>query len=141
MPSIGVPTFRDKINAALVAARNREIAIARGFVPPSNTPLADPGISVVMYGDADVLPIVFAGAGDQLVLPRPKVRRVLLSIVNTLAANPINFAFGRPADNVSGVPIPAAGNAFFDNAVPQNDVHVFSPVAGTILVLYMNTNQ
>lgn len=140
MPSIGGASFRDKINAALVAARNRETAVARGYVPPSNTPLADPGISVIMYGDADVLSIVFAAAGDQLVLPRPKVRRALLSVINTLVANPINVAFGRQADNVSGVPIPAAGNIFFDNAVPQNDVHVFSPVAGTILVLYINTN-
>lgn len=136
---LGPEYFQGKIKQALDAARNREVALKRGWIPPANTPPADPGVSTIMYGDGDVIPIVFAAAGDQLVLPRPKVRRALLSIINTLAANPINFAFGRQADNVSGVPIPAAGNVFFDNAVPQNDVHVFAPVAGTILVLYINT--
>ena len=125
-----------KIQEAIDAAHRRDAALASGKTPPTAAPIS-PELST-FYGDMDIIPAVFGAAGDLLVLLRPKGLRVLLTIINTLAANPINFAFNRPADNVSGIPIPAAGNVFFDNATPQGDLHVFAPVAGTILVGYIN---
>jgi hypothetical protein len=125
-----------KIQDAIDAARRRENAFLAGHVPPTVAPV--PAEISTFYGDMDIIPVVFAAAGDLLVLLRPKGLRVQLGIFNTLAANVINFAFNRQADNVSGIPIPAAGNAFFDNATPQGDLHVFSPIAGTILVSYIN---
>lgn len=136
-------SFSDKIKSAIASAQAREAAYAADSAAAAASPPV-PVQSVLpaaaqIYGDMSIIPIVFAGLGDLFVLERPKNTRIFLTIVNTLAANPINFAFGRAADNVSGIPIPAAGNVFFDTAVPQNDLHIFSPVAGTILVGYINT--
>jgi hypothetical protein len=133
---MGPNYFADKVRAAITAAKQRAEAEKRGYHPPSVSPL--PTEIATLYGDMTILPVIFAAAGNLLILQRPRGFRALLTIVNTLAANPINFAFNRAADNVSGIPIPAAGNAFFDTAVPQGEVNVFSPVAGTILVGFID---
>jgi hypothetical protein len=90
----------------------------------------------------DIVPYTFLPAGgDQLVLLRPKGLRALLFIVNTLAVGVITFAFNRQSDAVSGIPIPAAGNSTFENAIPQGDLHVFAPVTaagGVVLIGYIN---
>lgn len=135
-------TFGEKIAAAIASARAREAAYA---AQESGTPAGVTASGAIIpagvqnvYGDMFIIPITFTAAGDLFVLERPKNKRVLLVVVNTIALNTINFAFGRAADNVSGIPITSGGNVFFDTAVPQNDLHVFSPAVGTILVGYIN---
>lgn len=142
--------FSDKIKQAIADAQARDKAyndaVAAGATPAqAAASVAAPtqGIPIqtftpgVVYGDLTTLPVTFAGAGSQLVLPRPKNIRVYLLIVNTLAANPINFNFGNAADNTL-YPIPAGGNYLADTSVPQNDLYIFSPVAGTVLVGFVN---
>ncbi len=81
----------------------------------------------------------FTGAGDQLVLPRPIGTRTLLIIENDLAApNSIRVNFDKIADANTGLRIVAGGNAFFDAVVPQNNIHVFAPVAGNIILTWIN---
>jgi hypothetical protein len=142
--------FHDKIAAAIATAKNRDAiynaAVASGATPAQAETLIGNASQAIptqtftpgmVYGDFTPLPVVFAAAGSQLVLPRPKNIRVYLLIVNTLAANPINFNFGAAADNTL-YPIPAGGNYIADTSVPQNDLYIFSPVAGQILVGYIN---
>lgn len=110
-----------------------------------NTPLPAPAaiattISDPMkYGDMSVIIVAFAAAGDILVLPRPSGKRTLLIVENDLAApNTIRMNFDKIADANSGLRIISGGNAFFDAAVPQNDIHIFAPVAGNVIVTYIN---
>ena len=133
--------FAEKIKTAIELARSRnaDAAIAAATAP-APTPPVQVTTQDAAQGDGVVLPIVFPALGDQLALARPPGRRTLLVVINTLAANPVNVNFGVAADNVAGIPIPVGGNLFLDVAVPQNDVHIFAPVAGTVLVFFINTN-
>lgn len=109
--------------AAIAAAGNAPVPIYR------------PG----MYGEGQLSPITFAGASDILVLPRPgKGIRAWLLIVNDLAASTIRVNFDSSASATIGIAIGPGGNLFMDVVVPQNDIHVFSPIAGLIHIAYIN---
>lgn len=123
------------------------IATIQGVPLPKLQPASVPGESVkaptpeynpALYGDMIVFPVVFAGAGEQLVLQRPNNTRISLLIVNSTVVGNIFYTFDRVADNVSCVPIPAGGNRLFDFSVPQGELHIFSTGAGTVIIEYMN---
>jgi hypothetical protein len=110
-------------------------------------PIAEIGASIVrpdavyvpqFYGDMIVFPVVFAAAGERLVLNRPNAMRTSLLIVNSTVAGIVFYTFDRVADNVSCVPIIAGGNRLFDFSVPQGDLHLFAAGAGTVIIEYMN---
>ena len=95
----------------------------------------NPGI----YGDMAQLFVTIPSGSDVLAVARPKNTRVMLIIVNNNAAN-LYFAFDQVA-NAGSCPIPAGGTAFFDAAVPQNDLHLFYGVgAVTVPIYYMNVD-
>lgn len=105
------------------------------ITPPPAAVVNDP----LRYGDVLTQVFTFTGAGDQLVLPRPIGTRTLLIIENDLAApNSIRVNFDKIADANTGLRIVAGGNAFFDAVVPQNNIHVFAPVAGNIILTWIN---
>lgn len=118
----------------------------KDVVPPDEAFHGSPVYNPGFYGDMTVIPVVYAGAQDQLVLARPKETRIYLVIVNPLPANSIYVNFDASAEPaaggaVKGVPIAAGNGAWvFDQVVPQNDVHIYAPVAGTILVGFINRN-
>lgn len=96
-----------------------------------------------IYGDAQT--IVVNGAALENVVaiqrPPPGMRRTLLIVFNNLAANQLFFAFGRAADNGgSSTPIAIAGNLLLDNlpSVPQNELNLFFPAAGSAFVTFIN---
>jgi len=119
------------------------------YVPPSamaeaNVTAQLPAVQSVYestrYGEAQVFPVQYAGAGSQLVLQRPQGgKRTLLIIVNDLAVGVIRVCFDANATAALGVPIAAGGNMFLDAAVPQQNVFVFSPNAGQVTVCYQNS--
>ena len=90
------------------------------------------------YGDMAQATLVLAAGVDALALTRPKNTRVLMIVYNPTAAN-LFFAFDQVA-SAGSLPIAPGGNLFFDNAVPQNDLHLFSVPGGAIPVLYMNVD-
>ena len=90
-----------------------------------------------MYGNAQVITPNFAVAGDQLILPRPATgTRTFLLIVNNLAASVVNVNFDNVASAAIGIQIQPGGNLFMDQFVPQNDVHIFLPIAGVVTVAF-----
>lgn len=113
-------------------------------IPPSmSVPSAAPGqrgtatFMPSMYGNAQVITPVWAVAGDILVLPRPTTgQRVFLLIVNNLAASVANVNFDNVASAAIGIQIQPGGNLFMDQFVPQNDIHIFIPIAGVITVAF-----
>jgi len=105
-----------------------------GESPIVPMPMYDPAL----YGDAIIFPVVFAAAGELLVLRRPNAWRTSLLVVNSTVVGNIFYTFDRVADNVSCIPIVAGGNRLFDFSVPQGDLHVFSTGAGTVIIEYMN---
>lgn len=93
------------------------------------------------YGDMVVKPFTFAAAGSVLALERPKHVRIFLLIQNRLGANPIEVAWDTPGQVGNGITLPAGGNVLFDSRVPQNDLFIFSPVAGfAATVAFINVN-
>lgn len=125
-------------------AGNSPLAVPDSMTPPSNAQSsrpepAHPQYSPAQFGDGQLSTVVFAGAGNLLVIARPpQFQRVLLIIVNDIAGFNVRVNFDSAANVTTGFPIPPGGNIFFDNVVPQNDIHVFSPVAGNIQVAFMN---
>lgn len=115
-------------------------------VPPDQASHGSPVYTPGFYGDMTVIPVVYGAAADQLVISRPKETRIYLVIVNPLPANPIYVNFDASAaptagGALTGIPVAAGNGAWvFDQAVPQNDVHIYSPVAGTVLVGFINRN-
>ena len=104
-------------------------------LPPSA--MGAPSYMPCMYGNAQVITPLFAGAGDLLVLPRPATgQRVFLLIVNNLAASVANVNFDNVASAAIGIQIQPGGNLFMDQFVPQNDIHIFIPIAGVITVAF-----
>lgn len=93
------------------------------------------------YGDMSVKPIVYAAAGDSLVLERPRNTRIFAVIQNNLAAGNISVNFDAVASATNGILIAPGGNLLFDNAVPQNDIHVFASGAGFIIVGFINIDM
>lgn len=141
---IGVPPA---YVAPPIVGDSGDVATIQGVPLPKLQPASVPGESVKtptpsydpsMYGDAIVFPVVFAAAGEQLVLQRPNNTRISLLIVNFTVVGQIFYTFDRVADNVSCVPIPAGGNRLFDFSVPQGELHVFSTGAGTVIIEYIN---
>lgn len=122
-------------------------AAPRSMRPPSQSALADAGeltqgiYESGRYGDAQLLSFTFAVAGVALVLPRPlKSQRILLVIVNDLAAGTMRVGFDNPSAAGIGIPIVAGGNLFMDVKVPQNDIYIFSPGGGIASVLFINSD-
>lgn len=100
-------------------------------------PFFQPGL----WGDALLQTVVFAAPGNLFVLQRPvRAQRVLLIVVNDLAAAVIRVNFDNPATVGIGVAIGPGGNLFFDAVVPQNDINIFSPAAGQIHVAWLNVD-
>ncbi|MHB8674550.1 MAG: hypothetical protein ACYDAK_12860 [Candidatus Limnocylindrales bacterium] len=100
-----------------------------------------PSFSPAQFGNAQIITPVFAAAGDQLVLPRPATgQRVFLLIVNNLAASVANVNFDNIASAAIGIQIQPGGNLFMDQFVPQNDIHIFIPIAGVITVAFCVLN-
>lgn len=134
-----IPALIARQRASLAAGR--EVQVTEAQTNPELARALSQAVDLPqLYGDATILPITFAAAGDLLVLPRPRGTRTLLLITNILPGNPVNYSWDRAADAVTGIPLGAAGGfRLFDNSVPQNDLHIFSPVAGlAVLVEYMN---
>ncbi len=102
----------------------------------SVTPIPD--YNTALYSDATTFGVVFAGAGQAMVLPRPQSWRILLLIQNLSVLGNIFYTFDRNADNTSCIAIGAGGNRLWDSAVPQGDLHIFSTGAGTVTFEYMN---
>lgn len=106
--------------------------------------IANPGD----YGDMAFNTVTFLAAGEQLALERPSGFRVYLLIQNqlpNLTTNNINVAFGQPATPIAagvsnGLQIPPGGNFLMDTRVAQNDVSIFAPAAGSVLVAYINAD-
>ena len=124
---------------------NLQSAIPESLTPPPvNSGKADPlPIAVFdasLYGDGQLLTQVYAGAGSLLVVPRPQGQlRTYLLLINVTAASTIRIALDAAASAVSGIPLAAGGNFLMDAKVWQNDIHVFSPVAGAgVLAAWMN---
>ena len=91
-----------------------------------------------LYGDAIIFPVVFAAAGERMVLERPNNTRIELLIVNLSVLGNIFYAFDRVADAISSVPIVAGGNRLFDSVCPQGELHINASAAGTVIIEYMN---
>ena len=105
--------------------------------PVAPAPSYEPGA----YGEAVNLPIVFAAAGALLALRRPTSGiRSLLIIANSIAGFAITVGYDTAPTVGSGLPIAAGGNLFLDQKVPQNDIWIFSPAAGTVQITYMIDN-
>lgn len=104
--------------------------------------LAPPTFDLGKYGDVQTYPCNFAGARNELAILRPtKAVRTFLLVVNSFAVpNIIRVNFDAPASPTLGMPIPAGGNLFMDYFVPQQDVHVYSLIAGTIMCFYCHVN-
>lgn len=121
---------------------------ASALVPPGSgsqaayeTPPPVPTYNPGNYGEAVTIPVVFAAAGALLALPRPShgIRKLLI-IENNIAGFVITVGFDNPPPVGGGLAIAAAGNLLLDNAVPQNDIWIFSPAAGTVQIVYMIDN-
>ena len=113
--------------------------------PPSSQDLqAQQGNSIydpMRYGDAITQPIVFAGAGEVLALRRSTQIRTRLLIFNKSVIGAISYCFDRPADGASCIDIAAGGSEnFVSGAIPQGDLHIFSPGAGTVVIEFINSN-
>lgn len=95
------------------------------------------------FGDSIIIPVTFAALGEQIALARPNMTRVLLTIVSMFAAAGQNifYAFDRTADNVSCIPIPPGGNRIYERAVPQGELHIWAPGAGTVIIEFMNVHM
>lgn len=103
---------------------------------------AAPTFDLGKYGDIQTYPCIFPAAMDELAILRPtKSVRTFLLVVNSLVIpNIITVNFDAPATPTSGIQIPAGGNLFMDYFVPQQDVHVYSPIAGVVQCFYCNVN-
>ena len=110
--------------------------------PPQGSVLAaQPQFSPGSFGDALILSVAFGAAGDILALPRPPLGvRTLLIIVNDLPASAIRVNMDSPATATAGIAIQPLGNLLLDAVVPQNDIHIFSPIAGVVTVMYINAD-
>jgi len=133
------------VDIARGGAISGDSAAPLSFIPPQqNNPNTAP-VAVfdsTGYGNGLIQPIVFAAPGDFLALPRPPSGvRTLLVIENTIAGFVITFNYDAPAAVGTGIQIAAGGNVFFDKVVPQNDIHIFSPVAGVVQIMWMIDNS
>lgn len=113
--------------------------------PASSQAIADAGLQSApsfepaKFGEMVHNQLAHPGGVDVLALIRPvKSIRSFLLIANELAATIIHVNYDNPAGAAVGTPIGPGGNLFLDAAVPQNDVHIFSPVAGNIQISYIN---
>lgn len=93
-----------------------------------------------IYADMVQLLVPLLSGTETLAVPRPKNTRIFLLIQNTNLAN-LYVAFDQVA-NTAGLLIPPSGTAFFDTAVPQNDIHLFygAAVDTVIPIFYMNAD-
>lgn len=105
---------------------------------PPTVPISIPG----SYGTALDFDLTFAGAGLLLALAAPSAGvRSLLIIENNIAGFVIRIGFGSQPAATSGLQIAAGGNLFMDIKVPQNDIWIFSPAAGTVHIVHMIDNS
>ncbi len=96
--------------------------------------IANPGI----YGDMNSLLAPVGAAVDFLAVARPKCIRIMLIIQNPGVGN-LFVDFDKQASLQSMLIVPG-GSVFFDAAVPQNDIHLFSTLAVNVPVFFMNTD-
>lgn len=93
------------------------------ILPAQGNAMANTPAKPKRYSDMQQLSAQLVTGIDNLILTRSDNLRVFLLIFNSSAVN-IYYAFDQTA-NATCVPIPPNGNLFFDNAVPQNDLHLF----------------
>ena len=91
------------------------------------------------YADMQQQQVSLIDGVDKLVLSRSRSVRIFLLIFNPNAAN-LYFAWDQVA-STSSIPIPPGGNLFFDNAVPQNDLHLFYAGANVNIPIQYMTND
>lgn len=126
--------------SAVPVARSVLPAVPGGAVQSTEPAYNSQGVFLPqLYGDYSIFPVVFAGAGNTLVLQKPKHRRISLLIQNNTGVD-IFYDLGKGATNVSSVRIPTAGNRLFDVTCPQDDVFIFSMGAGTVIIEYCNAD-
>lgn len=100
-----------------------------------------PVAEIARYGNQIVLPLVFGAAGSQLVLPKSNNQRIFLHLQNTLVAGTILYSFDQPASATFGIQLPVGQSLFCDSFVPQNDLYVFCPFAGQLMLSYSINNS
>lgn len=92
-----------------------------------------------VYGDASIIPFTTAANIDNLVLPRPSAKRIML-IIQVLTGPALQINFDAVATNANNcLQINAGGDVFFDARVPQNDIHISSSGITTGVIVYMNS--
>lgn len=90
------------------------------------------------YGDMQSIRVVIPALGSLRVLPRPTFKRLLLQIQNNDALNNMNYRFGGAA-SANDFTIGAGGSSSFLQAVPQNELWVFSAAGATIVIGYIDS--
>lgn len=108
---------------------------AQAFTQLAATNISGDGVSNLIVATANLQNV--------LAIPRPPngMRRTFMLIQNRLVGTELFFAFGRNADNgVSCIGIAAGGNLLLDQlqSIPQNDVFLFFPIAGSVPVAFVN---
>lgn len=127
--------IKSPVPASMVPPPGSGTQAAQGASAPA--PVYTPG----SYGEAVTVPIIFSAAGALLALRRPTAGiRKLLIINNTIAGFAITVGYDGAPNVGNGLQIAAGGNLFFDVVVPQNDIWIFSPAAGTVQLIYMIDN-
>ena len=107
--------------------------------PPGKRTRSNPIYTPSLYGNMLYRPCVYAAPGDNLALASPSIaQRVYLLVVNIYAGSIITLNFDNPASPDNGIPIPPGGHWLFDNVIPQNDIHIFSPIIGYVPIVYLD---
>lgn len=106
----------------------RNLSRAERSITPDMTPeqlrkVPQANFNPGQYGDMQQLQVALIDGVDKLVLSRSHNTRIFLLVFNPNAAS-LYFGWDQVA-GTSSIPIPPGGNLFFDQAVPQNDLHLF----------------
>ena len=144
-PFTWIKTASGNVAIPPASLTSQDSAIPASLTPPPTqaAPNVQPQTIFVAdlsrFGDAILNTVVFAGAGNQLVLLRPTqgIRRFLF-IGNNLAAGIARINLDAPANVGLGIGVGAGLALFMDAFVFQNDIHVFLPGAGNITLCYSN---
>lgn len=90
-------------------------------------------------GDMSELVIVLAANQTLQALPRPSRKRVLLQVQNIGGANSANIRFGQAATANSQTIAAGGSSSYLANAVPQNELWVFSTAGTTLWIGYIDS--
>ena len=110
-----------------------------GLTPEQARKVPQASFNPGQYADMQQQQVALLDGVDKLVLSRSRSTRIFLLIFNPNAAN-LYFAWDQVA-SASSIPIPPGGNLFFDNAVPQNDLHLFYAGANVNVPFQYMTND